>query len=107
MKTVLITGCSTGYGKATAELFLKQGWNVIATMRKPDASVLGGASSTLRVIQLDVTDESSVASALNEGIAIFGGIDVLVNNAGIGLFSAFEATPLTSSGSCSRPIHSA
>ena len=95
MKTVLITGCSTGYGKATAELFLKNGWNVIATMRKPDASVLGGASSTLRVIQLDVTDESSVASALNEGIAAFGGIDVLVNNAGIGLFSAFEATPLT------------
>ena len=64
-------------------------------MRKPDASVFGGASSTLRVIRLDVTDESSVASALNEGIAAFGGIDVLVNDAGIGLFSAFEATPLT------------
>jgi NAD(P)-dependent dehydrogenase (short-subunit alcohol dehydrogenase family) len=95
MKTVLITGCSSGYGRATAERFLKKGWNVIATMRKPDASVLGGASSTLRAIQLDVTDESSVASALNEGIAAFGGIDVLVNNAGIGLFSAFEATPLT------------
>jgi NAD(P)-dependent dehydrogenase (short-subunit alcohol dehydrogenase family) len=64
-------------------------------MRQPDARVLGGASSQLRVVRLDVTDESSVASALNEGIATFGGIDVLVNNAGIGLFSAFEATPLT------------
>ena len=95
MKTVLVTGCSSGYGKATAELFLRKGWNVIATMRKPDASLFGGASSKLRVIQLDVTDESSVASALDEGIAAFGGIDVLVNNAGIGLFSAFEATPLT------------
>ena len=41
MKTVLITGCSSGYGKATAELFLNKGWNVIATMRKPDASVFG------------------------------------------------------------------
>ena len=95
MKTVLITGCSSGYGKATAELFLRKGWHVIATMRKPDPGVLGGASSTLRVIQLDVTDESSVASAVHEGIAAFGGIDVLVNNAGIGLLSAFEATPLT------------
>ena len=64
-------------------------------MRKPDPSVLGGASSTLRVIQLDVTDECSVASTVKEGIAAFGGIDVLVNNAGIGLLSAFEATPLT------------
>src|SRR5262245_57461325 len=95
MKTVLITGCSSGYGKATAELFLKKGWNVIATMRNPDAGVLGGVARTLRVVRLDVTDDSSVALAVKEGIAAFGGIDVLVNNAGIGLMSVFEATPLT------------
>ena len=95
MNTVLITGCSSGYGKATAELFLSKGWNVLATMRKPDASLFGEAPNTLRVIRLDVTDESSVASALDEGIAAFDGIDALVNNAGIGLLSAFEATPLT------------
>jgi NAD(P)-dependent dehydrogenase (short-subunit alcohol dehydrogenase family) len=95
MNTVLITGCSTGYGKATAELFLNKGWNVLATMRKPNASLFGEAPSTLRVIRLDVTDESSVASALDEGMAAFGGVDALVNNAGIGLLSAIEATPLT------------
>jgi len=93
MKTILITGCSSGYGKATAELFLKQGWNVVATMRKPDTRVLGEASDRLRVVALDVTDEASIVEAIGQGIAAFGKIDVLVNNAGIGLFSAFEVTP--------------
>lgn len=93
MKTVFITGCSSGYGKATAEHFLKQGWNVIAAMRKPDPAVLGGANDRLRVVRLDVTDEASIAQAVTQGIAAFGKIDVLVNNAGIGLFSAFEVTP--------------
>ncbi|WP_454914568.1 SDR family oxidoreductase [Variovorax gossypii] len=93
MKTVLITGCSSGYGKATAAHFLERGWNVIATMRKPDPALLGGPSERLRVIHLDVTNDDSIANALAQGIAAFGKIDVLVNNAGIGLFSAFEVTP--------------
>ena len=93
MKTVLITGCSSGYGKATAGHFLKQGWNVVATMRKPDAALLGGASEHLRVLPLDVTDDDSIAAAVRDGIAAFGQIDALVNNAGIGLLSAFEVTP--------------
>ena len=89
MKTVLITGCSSGYGLETARHFLSQGWNVIATMRNPREDLLP-ASPNLRVLALDVTRPESVARALEAA----GPIDVLVNNAGIGLFGAFEATPM-------------
>ena len=90
MKTVMITGSSSGYGLETARHFLAQGWNVIATMRKPDAEVLP-RSERLRVVALDVTDEQSIAAALEAS----GPIDVLVNNAGIGVVGAFEATPMS------------
>ncbi len=93
MKTVLITGTSSGYGKASVERFLQQGWNVVATMRKPAPGVFA-PSERLSVVALDVTNEASIAKALDEGLQAFGKIDVLVNNAGIGLFSAFEATPM-------------
>lgn len=92
-KTVLITGTSSGYGKATAEHFLDQGWNVVATMRTPDSSVFGAASDRLKVVALDVTDASSIQDAIENAIESFGRIDVLVNNAGIGLASAVEVTP--------------
>lgn len=92
-RTILITGTSSGYGKATAELFLERGWNVLAAMRRPDPGVFGEAGGRLKVIRLDVTDADSIASAIAEGVAAFGTIDVLVNNAGIGLASAVEATP--------------
>ena len=90
MKTVMITGSSSGYGLETARHFLAQGWNVIATMRKPNAEVLP-RSERLRVVALDVTDEQSIAAALEAS----GPIDVLVNNAGIGVVGAFEATPMS------------
>lgn len=90
MKTVLITGCSSGYGLETARHFHSRGWNVIATMRAPHAGVLP-QSERLRVLALDVTKPESIASSLQAS----GPIDVLVNNAGIGLFGAFEATPMT------------
>lgn len=90
--TVLITGCSSGFGQASAELFLARGWNVIATLRSPKPKLFE-AHDRLLVTALDVTDADSIADALAEGIARFQQIDVLVNNAGIGLFSAFEATP--------------
>jgi NAD(P)-dependent dehydrogenase (short-subunit alcohol dehydrogenase family) len=89
MKTVLITGCSSGYGLETARHFLSQGWNVAATMRTPREDVLP-RSERLRVLALDVTSPGSIAAALQA----CGPIDVLVNNAGIGLFGAFEATPM-------------
>jgi NAD(P)-dependent dehydrogenase (short-subunit alcohol dehydrogenase family) len=88
--TVLITGCSSGYGHATARYFLDQGWNVVATMRKPRPDVLP-ASKRLRVLQLDVTREEDIRATLAET----GAFDVLVNNAGIGLLGAFEATPMS------------
>lgn len=90
MQTVLITGCSSGYGLETAHYFHAQGWNVIATMRTP---VTGPAplSERFRVLALDVTRPDSIARALEAS----GPVDVLVNNAGIGLFGAFEATPMT------------
>lgn len=89
MKTVLITGCSSGYGLETARHFLAQGWNVIATMRTPHEDLLP-RSDHLRVLALDITDPGSIAAALDAA----GPIDVLVNNAGIGLMGAFEATPM-------------
>ncbi len=89
MKTVLITGCSSGYGLETARHFHAQGWNVIATMRTPRADVLP-RSERLRLLPLDVTKPESIATALEAA----GPIDVLVNNAGVGLFGAFEATPM-------------
>jgi NAD(P)-dependent dehydrogenase (short-subunit alcohol dehydrogenase family) len=89
MKTVLITGCSSGYGLETARHFHAQGWNVVATMRTPRADVLP-RSERLRVLALDVTKAESIAAALEAS----GPVDVLVNNAGIGLFGAFEATPM-------------
>ncbi|WP_137919845.1 SDR family oxidoreductase [Hydrogenophaga sp. 2FB] len=90
MKTALITGCSSGYGLETARHFHAQGWNVIATMRNPREDLLP-RSARLRVLPLDVTDPTSIAAVL----AHSGPIDVLVNNAGIGLFGAFEATPMS------------
>jgi NAD(P)-dependent dehydrogenase (short-subunit alcohol dehydrogenase family) len=89
MKTVLITGCSSGYGLETARHFHAQGWSVVATMRSPREGLLP-ASDRLRLVALDVTNPDSIAGAL----ASCPSIDVLVNNAGIGLFGAFEATPM-------------
>lgn len=89
--TILITGTSSGYGKAIAEHFLQKGWNVIATMRRPEAASFEGDTSRLRVLALDVTDAGSIAALIEAA----GVIDVLVNNAGVGAVGAFEATPMT------------
>lgn len=92
--TVLITGSSSGYGKATAELFLDRGWNVVASMRRPQPEIFGTRDERLKVIPLDVTDSESVRKAVAEAVAAFGTIDVVVNNAGIGVVGVFEATPM-------------
>ena len=63
-RTVLITGASSGYGKATANLFLQHGWNVIATMRRPQPDVFAAGSDRLTVLPLDVTDERSIKNAI-------------------------------------------
>jgi NAD(P)-dependent dehydrogenase (short-subunit alcohol dehydrogenase family) len=86
MKTVMITGCSSGFGPEIARHFLDRDWQVVATMRTPRTDLLP-ASSRLRVIALDVTDADSVRAA----IAAAGPIDALVNNAGVGLINPLEA----------------
>jgi len=90
MPTVLITGCSSGFGLETARYFLDRDWNVVATMRTPRADVLP-PSPRLRVLALDVTDSESIRRALEDA----GPLDVLVNNAGFGLAAPSELTPLS------------
>lgn len=87
MKTVLITGCSSGFGLETARYFLDRDWKVIASMRTPREDVLP-RSEHLRVLALDVTDRESIRQAVEAA----GPIDVLVNNAGIGVLNALEGT---------------
>ena len=89
MKTILITGCSSGFGLETARSFLERGWNVIATMRNPRGDVLP-ASEHMRIMALDVTDADSIRQLVEAA----GPIDALVNNAGIGLMSVLEGTTM-------------
>ena len=89
MKSVLITGCSSGFGLDTAKFFLEKGWRVVATMRTPDFNLLP-KSSALKVLPLDVTRQESIAGAVKEA----GPIDVLVNNAGVGVLNALEAATI-------------
>jgi len=79
MPTVLITGCSSGFGLETAKLFLEKGWRVVATMRRPMLDILP-VSDRLTILPLDVTNPHSIRKAFAEA----GDIDVLVNNAGFG-----------------------
>jgi NAD(P)-dependent dehydrogenase (short-subunit alcohol dehydrogenase family) len=90
MNTILITGCSSGYGHETALYFHNQGWTVIATMRNPRDGLFP-KSDRIRILPLDVTDPKSIHAAVEEA----GKIDVLVNNAGIGVVGAFEATAMS------------
>ncbi|MGH7117605.1 MAG: SDR family oxidoreductase [Acetobacteraceae bacterium] len=89
MKTVLITGCSSGFGLETARYFLDREWNVVATMRAPREDILP-PSERLQVVALDVTDAQSIRRAIDTS----GLIDVLVNNAGIGLLNALEGVSM-------------
>ena len=90
-KTVFITGASSGFGKESVRLFHEKGWNVVATMRSPETErELTGLSGVL-VTKLDVTDETTIASAIKAALGAFGQIDVLVNNAGYGALGALEA----------------
>lgn len=91
MNTILITGASSGIGKATALRFQAEGWKIIATMRDPAAGADLAALDNVLVARLDVTDGASIAAAVAEGIARFGRIDALLNNAGYGAYGPLEA----------------
>lgn len=85
MPRILITGCSSGFGRAIAARFLDEGWDVVATMRRPSFEDLP-VSDRLRVLPLDVTLSDSIAAAVAEA----GAIDALVNNAGVGMLNVLE-----------------
>jgi NAD(P)-dependent dehydrogenase (short-subunit alcohol dehydrogenase family) len=89
-KAVLITGCSTGIGRAAAKLFASHGWSVTATMRRPEDAGDLAAAAGIRVERLDVVDVASVERAVTRALEAFGRLDVVVNNAGFGAFGPFE-----------------
>ncbi|MBJ7348945.1 MAG: SDR family NAD(P)-dependent oxidoreductase, partial [Thermoleophilaceae bacterium] len=88
-KAVLITGCSTGIGRATAELLAKQGWNVYASARNLD-SIADLEAKGCKILQLDVCDEASMKAAVDAVVAAEGAVGVLINNAGYSLSGAIE-----------------
>lgn len=90
-KTILITGASSGLGKETAKLFQREGWNVIASMRKPESETELNLLENVLVTRLDVLDLDSIKNSVNKGIEKFGKIDVLVNNAGYGAYGPLES----------------
>ncbi|QAY95483.1 short-chain dehydrogenase/reductase [Methylovirgula ligni] len=90
-KTILITGASSGIGRATALYFAAKGWNVAATMRDPLKADLALKHPQISLFALDVTNEGSIAQALTESLTRYKKIDVLLNNAGYPLFGPIEA----------------
>src|SRR5262245_22439568 len=92
-KAVLITGCSTGIGRSTAEHLARRGWTVYATARRPE-SIQDIASAGCRVLALDVCDEGSMQAAVQAVERADGAVGVLINNAGYGQEGAFESTPM-------------
>lgn len=90
-KTIVITGASSGIGKAAAHFFYQKGWNVVATMRNPEKETDLKESERLKILKLDVQDKPSIQQSINDAIAAFGRIDVWVNNAGYGAYGPLEA----------------
>lgn len=89
MKTIFITGASTGLGKATAKLFQEKGWAVIATMRNPEKETELSQLKNVTLLPLDVTNPEQIGTTVQQ--AIQQGVDVVFNNAGYGLVGAMEA----------------
>ena len=89
-KTVLITGCSSGFGNLVAKTFDAHGWNVVATMRSPESEIDLANNKTMLVTRLDVRNPDNIDTVVRATIDRFGSIDALVNNAGYGGYGLFE-----------------
>lgn len=94
MQTIVITGSSSGIGKATAKYFASQGWQVAATMRNPENETELNQIENVSLYTLDVTDEASITTATTQILHDFDKVDVVLNNAGYGLAGPFEAASL-------------
>ncbi len=92
-EVVLITGCSSGIGEATARALLAAGHTVYATARKPE-TLTALAAAGCRTLALDVTDSAQLRSAVAQICDEAGGVDVLVNNAGYGQYGPIEQVPM-------------
>src|ERR687895_64101 len=92
-RAVLITGCSTGIGRATAELLARRGMTVYASARRPE-SIEDLRAGGCRTLALDVTDEDSMRAAVEEVERAEGAVGGLVNNAGYSQSGAVETVPL-------------
>ncbi|MBL0740527.1 SDR family oxidoreductase [Chryseolinea lacunae] len=90
MKTIFITGASAGLGKATALLFHANGWNVIATMRKPEKETELARLPNVTLLPLDVTNVEQIENTVHDALAL-ADVDVVFNNAGFGLVGPLEA----------------
>lgn len=93
MKTVLVTGASSGIGLATSRRFAAAGWTVVASMRKPECAKELAKLENVIVIRLDVQDPVSIESAIEQALRRVKRIDVLVNNAAFTQYGLFEAIP--------------
>ena len=92
-KAVLITGCSTGIGRATAQYLAGKGWTVYATARRAE-SIADLEAAGCRTLALDVTDEASMQAAVSAVEAEQGAVGVLINNAGYSQSGAVESVPM-------------
>lgn len=90
MKTIFITGASSGIGKASAKFFQSKDWNVIATMRNPEKETELTTLENVTILPLDVTNPEQIKSTAQKAISL-GNIDVVLNNAGYALFGAMES----------------
>ncbi len=91
IKSIVITGSSSGIGKATAKYFAKRGWRVAATLRAPEREDELNQIDNVTIYKLDVTDEANIEEAARQIIGDLGTVDVVLNNAGYGLMGPFEA----------------
>ena len=92
MKTIFITGASSGIGKATAELFAANGWQVIATMRNPEKGKELAKLSNVVVMPLDVTNSGQIEEVCRQVLGKYD-IYVLFNNAGYGIMAPLKRIP--------------